>query len=50
MRGDHFTDHVARKSEEQWACVACTLINKPSSDTCDACLTSRPIGKTEFGF
>uniref|UniRef100_A0A8C0RYM2 Endonuclease 8-like 3 n=1 Tax=Canis lupus familiaris TaxID=9615 RepID=A0A8C0RYM2_CANLF len=35
-------DHVARKSEEQWACVVCTLLNRPSSKTCDACLTSRP--------
>uniref|UniRef100_A0A8C9JVX0 Endonuclease 8-like 3 n=2 Tax=Panthera TaxID=9688 RepID=A0A8C9JVX0_PANTA len=36
-------DHVARKSEEQWTCVVCTLINRPSSKACDACLTSRPI-------
>ncbi|KAK2508258.1 hypothetical protein MC885_019574 [Smutsia gigantea] len=43
MRGDHFMDHVAQKSEEQWTCVACTLINKPSSDICDVCLTSRPV-------
>ncbi|XP_044911131.1 endonuclease 8-like 3 isoform X3 [Felis catus] len=35
-------DHVARKSEEQWTCVVCTLINRPSSKACDACLTSRP--------
>ncbi|XP_029800169.1 endonuclease 8-like 3 [Suricata suricatta] len=35
-------DHVARRSEEQWTCVVCTLINRPSSETCDACLTSRP--------
>ncbi|XP_006834480.1 PREDICTED: endonuclease 8-like 3 [Chrysochloris asiatica] len=36
------TDSVAKKSEEQWTCVVCTLINKPSSEACDACLTSRP--------
>ncbi|XP_008587648.1 PREDICTED: endonuclease 8-like 3 [Galeopterus variegatus] len=41
-RGD-LMDSVARKSEEQWTCVVCTLINKPSSQACDACLTSRPI-------
>ncbi|KAM9191954.1 endonuclease 8-like 3 [Dugong dugon] len=35
-------DLVARKSEEQWTCVVCTLINKPSSKACDACLTLRP--------
>ncbi|XP_006882286.1 PREDICTED: endonuclease 8-like 3 [Elephantulus edwardii] len=35
-------DSVAQKSEEQWACAVCTLINKPSSKACDACLTSRP--------
>ncbi|XP_075411895.1 endonuclease 8-like 3 [Tenrec ecaudatus] len=33
---------VARKSEEQWSCELCTLINKPSSQACDACLTPRP--------
>ncbi|XP_007948758.1 endonuclease 8-like 3 [Orycteropus afer afer] len=35
-------ESVARKSEEQWTCMVCTLINKPSSKACDACLTSRP--------
>ncbi|KAL0593655.1 Endonuclease 8-like 3 [Plecturocebus cupreus] len=42
-RVDHIMDSVARKSEEQWTCVVCTLINKPSSKACDACLASRPI-------
>ncbi|XP_058380917.1 endonuclease 8-like 3 isoform X1 [Diceros bicornis minor] len=42
-RGDHLMDHVAQKSEEQWTCAVCTLINKPSSKACDACLTSRPV-------
>ncbi|XP_004280971.1 endonuclease 8-like 3 isoform X1 [Orcinus orca] len=41
-RGGHLMDSVARKSEEQWTCEVCTLINKPSSEACDACLTSRP--------
>ncbi|XP_069833891.1 endonuclease 8-like 3 [Dendropsophus ebraccatus] len=35
-------DHVAKIKEEHWACEACTLINKPSDDKCDACLTPRP--------
>ncbi|XP_027455326.1 endonuclease 8-like 3 [Zalophus californianus] len=35
-------EHLAGKCEEQWTCVVCTLINRPSSKTCDACLTSRP--------
>ncbi|KAM5264569.1 endonuclease 8-like 3 isoform 2-T2 [Ctenodactylus gundi] len=42
-RQNHLSDSVARVSEEQWTCLVCTLINKPSSETCDACLTSRPI-------
>ncbi|XP_070613563.1 endonuclease 8-like 3 isoform X3 [Erythrolamprus reginae] len=36
---------VAQKSEEEWACLLCTLINKPSAKICDACLTTRPQGK-----
>ncbi|XP_026523003.1 endonuclease 8-like 3 [Notechis scutatus] len=36
---------VAQKSEEEWACILCTLINKPSVKICDACLTTRPEGK-----
>ncbi|KAL2781129.1 endonuclease 8-like 3 [Daubentonia madagascariensis] len=42
-RVDHLMDTVARRSEEQWTCGVCTLINKPSSKACDVCLTSRPI-------
>ncbi|KAM5174898.1 endonuclease 8-like 3 [Callospermophilus lateralis] len=42
-RRDHLIDLVAQKSEEQWTCSVCTLINKPSAKACDACLTSRPI-------
>ncbi|XP_029139564.1 endonuclease 8-like 3 [Protobothrops mucrosquamatus] len=36
---------AAQKSEEEWACILCTLINKPSVKICDACLTPRPKGK-----
>ncbi|XP_034298584.1 endonuclease 8-like 3 isoform X1 [Pantherophis guttatus] len=32
---------VAQKSEEEWACKLCTLLNKPSVKICDACLTTR---------
>nr|XP_020008740.1 endonuclease 8-like 3 isoform X2 [Castor canadensis] len=39
----HVMDSVAQKSEEQWTCVVCTLLNKPSAKECDACLTSRPL-------
>ncbi|XP_056416542.1 endonuclease 8-like 3 [Hyla sarda] len=35
-------DHVAKSEEEHWACEVCTLINKPSDNKCDACLTPRP--------
>ncbi|XP_006153448.1 endonuclease 8-like 3 isoform X2 [Tupaia chinensis] len=45
-RKDGFMGSVARKSEEQWTCVVCTLINRPSSKACDACLTSRPTDST----
>ncbi|XP_053451749.1 endonuclease 8-like 3 [Nycticebus coucang] len=40
---DHLMDTVARRSEEEWTCGVCTLINKPSSKACDACLTSRAM-------
>ncbi|KAF6376545.1 nei like DNA glycosylase 3 [Rhinolophus ferrumequinum] len=40
---DRLSGDVARKCEEQWTCVSCTLINMPSSMACDACLTARPI-------
>ncbi|XP_062991396.1 endonuclease 8-like 3 [Elgaria multicarinata webbii] len=41
-RGSRSEEQVAQKSEEEWACTLCTLINKPSVKTCDACLTPRP--------
>ncbi|NXC97724.1 NEIL3 Endonuclease, partial [Certhia familiaris] len=41
-RGSCSNEHVAQKSEEEWTCMRCTLINKPSAEICDACLTSRP--------
>lgn len=37
-------DQVARSDEEHWACQICTLINKPSDEKCDACLTPKPKG------
>ncbi|KAK9398979.1 endonuclease 8-like 3 [Crotalus adamanteus] len=42
---DSSSGEVAQKSEEEWACILCTLINKPSMKICDACLTPRPKGK-----
>ncbi|NWI89419.1 NEIL3 Endonuclease, partial [Pitta sordida] len=41
-RGSCSNEHVAKKSEEEWTCMRCTLTNKPSAEICDACLTSRP--------
>ncbi|NWW56481.1 NEIL3 Endonuclease, partial [Ifrita kowaldi] len=41
-RGSCSNEHVAQKSEQEWTCMRCTLINKPSAEICDACLTSRP--------
>ncbi|XP_077333376.1 endonuclease 8-like 3 [Lithobates pipiens] len=35
-------DQVAKRDEEHWACQICTLINKPSDEKCDACLTPKP--------
>lgn len=43
-RGSCSNEHVAQKCEEEWTCMHCTLINKPSAEICDACLTSRPEG------
>ncbi|KAM7328625.1 hypothetical protein ACRRTK_012717 [Alexandromys fortis] len=42
-RNDCLMDSVARKCEEEWSCAVCTLINKPSAPSCDACLTARPV-------
>ncbi|XP_072190830.1 endonuclease 8-like 3 [Excalfactoria chinensis] len=41
-RGSCSNEHVAQRCEEEWTCTRCTLINKPSAEACDACLTSRP--------
>uniref|UniRef100_A0A8D0GUQ5 Endonuclease 8-like 3 n=1 Tax=Sphenodon punctatus TaxID=8508 RepID=A0A8D0GUQ5_SPHPU len=54
-RGSCSNEHVAQKSEEEWTCALCTLINKPSAKICDACMTSNarpstpmePSGKLE---
>ncbi|XP_028382714.1 endonuclease 8-like 3 [Phyllostomus discolor] len=43
---DRPVDQVAGRCEEYWACVACTLINTPTSKACDACLTARPPDST----
>ncbi|XP_016074611.1 PREDICTED: endonuclease 8-like 3 [Miniopterus natalensis] len=48
-RREHPLDDVATKCEEPWACSACTLINAPSSQACDACLAARPAGTAELG-
>ncbi|XP_077158483.1 endonuclease 8-like 3 isoform X2 [Paroedura picta] len=40
--GSCSNEQVAQKSEEEWACRRCTLINKPSVKICDVCLTPRP--------
>ncbi|NXK52750.1 NEIL3 Endonuclease, partial [Chauna torquata] len=46
--GSCSNEHVAQKCEEERTCMCCTLINKPSAEVCDACLTSRPeVPKTE---
>ncbi|KAK1804029.1 hypothetical protein P4O66_020068, partial [Electrophorus voltai] len=34
--------HIATKEEEEWTCDLCTLINRPISRSCEACLTPRP--------
>ncbi|NWW46962.1 NEIL3 Endonuclease, partial [Pedionomus torquatus] len=46
--GARSDEHVAKRHEEEWTCGRCTLINEPSAQSCDACLTSRPeVPKTE---
>nr|XP_042698019.1 endonuclease 8-like 3 isoform X3 [Chrysemys picta bellii] len=47
-RGSCSNEHVAQKSEEEWTCTICTLINKPSAKICDVCLTSRPEGNYNY--
>ncbi|XP_028816146.1 endonuclease 8-like 3 [Denticeps clupeoides] len=41
------SDLVAKREEEEWACNLCTLINRPISKSCEACLTPRPKVATE---
>ncbi|XP_036425178.1 endonuclease 8-like 3 isoform X1 [Colossoma macropomum] len=36
------SDHVATREEEEWTCDLCTLINRPVSKSCEACLSPRP--------
>ncbi|KAK5864475.1 hypothetical protein PBY51_015714 [Eleginops maclovinus] len=39
---DRNNDCVAQKEEEDWACQLCTLINQPTTKSCEACLTPKP--------
>ncbi|XP_053487993.1 endonuclease 8-like 3 isoform X2 [Ictalurus furcatus] len=36
-------DHVATKEEEEWSCDLCTLINRPITKFCEACMSPRPL-------
>uniref|UniRef100_A0A803TVN4 Endonuclease 8-like 3 n=1 Tax=Anolis carolinensis TaxID=28377 RepID=A0A803TVN4_ANOCA len=47
-RGSCSKEQVAQKSEEEWSCMLCTLIIKPSVKICDACLTPRPEDLSGF--
>ncbi|KAG9347023.1 hypothetical protein JZ751_005950 [Albula glossodonta] len=40
-------EEVGKREEEEWTCGLCTLINRPSSRSCDACMTSRPESPKE---
>lgn len=39
-------DHIATKEEEEWSCDLCTLINRPVSKLCEACMSPRPRGES----
>ncbi|TRY89051.1 hypothetical protein DNTS_022168, partial [Danionella cerebrum] len=45
--GSSSSDHVAKREEEEWTCSLCTLINRPLSKYCEACMTPRPELPTE---
>ncbi|KAI1883562.1 hypothetical protein AGOR_G00232860 [Albula goreensis] len=40
-------EEVGKREEEEWTCGLCTLINRPSSRSCDACMTPRPESPKE---
>ncbi|KAM9470795.1 endonuclease 8-like 3 isoform 1-T1 [Clarias gariepinus] len=40
-------DRSATKEEEEWSCDLCTLINQPISRFCEACMSPRPLSRTE---
>ncbi|XP_072904146.1 endonuclease 8-like 3 isoform X1 [Hemitrygon akajei] len=42
-RDQSIDDTIAKKEEEEWTCPLCTLVNAPSSKSCDACLTQRLV-------
>ncbi|KAJ8382950.1 hypothetical protein SKAU_G00037280 [Synaphobranchus kaupii] len=41
-RGLGANEEVCKQEEAEWSCDLCTLVNGPSSRSCDACLTPRP--------
>ncbi|KAJ8269665.1 hypothetical protein COCON_G00122720 [Conger conger] len=47
-RGLGSSEEVCKEEEQEWACHLCTLINKPSGRSCDACLTPRPERGSEI--
>ncbi|XP_007245572.2 endonuclease 8-like 3 isoform X1 [Astyanax mexicanus] len=42
QKNEGSSDHIATKEEEEWTCELCTLINRPISKSCEACLSPRP--------
>ncbi|XP_067885427.1 endonuclease 8-like 3 isoform X2 [Heterodontus francisci] len=46
--GDYSTDTIAKKEEEEWTCSLCTLINAPLAESCNACLTPRPVSEASL--
>ncbi|KAB5570902.1 hypothetical protein PHYPO_G00218800 [Pangasianodon hypophthalmus] len=40
-------DCVATKEEEEWSCDLCTLVNRPIVKFCEACMSPRPLARTD---
>ncbi|XP_077387309.1 endonuclease 8-like 3 [Festucalex cinctus] len=41
-------ENVAKREEEDWTCHLCTLFNRPTTKSCEACLTPRaPVHKED---